>query len=62
VQHRHRPGPNLAAWDDLVEFAQDHGMNHETLVGFTRVLCNVMVRLTGGAVPRHRNCRDKKRI
>jgi hypothetical protein len=37
--------------DDIVEFAQDHVMDHETLVGFTKVLYNVMGRLTGGAPP-----------
>jgi hypothetical protein len=41
----YRPELRLAkiwpAWDDLVEFAQEHGMDHETLVGFTKVLYNV---------------------
>lgn len=37
--------------DDTVDFAQDHIMNHATLVGFTKVLYNVMGRLTGGAPP-----------
>ena len=34
-----------------VVFAQDYVMNHETLVGFTKMLYNVMGRLTGGAPP-----------
>ncbi len=34
---------------DIVTFAQDRLMDHETLVGFTKVLYNVMGRLTGGA-------------
>jgi hypothetical protein len=37
--------------DETVEFAQDHVMDHATLVGFTKVLYNVMGRLTGGAPP-----------
>jgi hypothetical protein len=37
--------------DDDVEFAQDRVMNHDTLVGFTKMLYNVMGRLTGGAPP-----------
>jgi hypothetical protein len=35
--------------DENVKFAQDHVMDHATLVGFTKVLYNVMGRLTGGA-------------
>jgi hypothetical protein len=50
------------ASDDLVEFAQDHGMDHETLVGFTKVLYNVMGRLTGGAAPRRRTLPMKSGI
>jgi hypothetical protein len=34
-----------------VEFAQDQVMAHATLVGFTKLLYNVMGRLTGGAPP-----------
>jgi len=34
-------------------------MDHETLVGFTEVLYNVMGCLTGGAAPRHRSSQDK---
>lgn len=36
------------ASDDIVVFAQDHVMNHETLVGFTKLLYNVMGRLSVG--------------
>jgi hypothetical protein len=36
---------------DTVAFAQDHVMTHETLVGFTKMLYNVIGRLTGGAPP-----------
>ena len=39
------------ASDDILAFAQDHVMDHETLVGFTKVLYKVMGRLTGGAPP-----------
>lgn len=39
------------AKSDPVEFAQDHVMDHATLVGFTKMLYNVMGRLTGGAPP-----------
>jgi hypothetical protein len=39
------------ASDDTVKFAQDHVMNHQTLVGFTKVLYNVMGRLVGAAPP-----------
>jgi hypothetical protein len=39
------------ASDDKVEFSQKHVMNHETLVGYTKMLYNVMGRLTGGAPP-----------
>jgi hypothetical protein len=38
---------------DTVDFAQDQRMSHETLVGYTKMLYNVMGRLTGGA-PRAR--------
>jgi hypothetical protein len=38
---------------DTVDFAQDQRMSHETLVGCTKMLYNVMGRLTGGA-PRAR--------
>jgi hypothetical protein len=37
--------------ENNVEFAQDRVMDHDTLVGFTKVLYNVMGRLTGGAPP-----------
>jgi hypothetical protein len=37
--------------NENVEFAQDRVMNHDTLVGFTKMLYNVMGRLTGGAPP-----------
>lgn len=37
--------------EDDVEFAQDHFMDHDTLVGFTKVLYNVIGLLTGGAPP-----------
>jgi hypothetical protein len=37
--------------DDIVEFAQDHVMDHDTLIGFTKLLYNVMGRITGGAPP-----------
>lgn len=39
------------AKDETVDFAQNHMMSHEALVGFTKVLYNVMGRLTGGAPP-----------
>ena len=39
------------AKSDPVKFAQDHVMDHATLVGFTKMLYNVMGRLTGGAPP-----------
>ena len=38
---------------DTVHFAQDQRMSHETLVGYTKMLYNVMGHLTGGA-PRAR--------
>jgi hypothetical protein len=38
---------------NTVDFAQDQRMSHETLVGYTKMLYNVMGRLTGGA-PRAR--------
>jgi hypothetical protein len=37
--------------DDIVAFGQDHVMDHDTLVGFTKMLYNVISRLTGGAPP-----------
>jgi hypothetical protein len=37
--------------DEVEDFGQDHVMNHESLVGFTKLLYNVMRRLTGGAPP-----------
>jgi hypothetical protein len=37
------------ASSETLVFAQDYVMDHETLVGFTKVLYNVMGRLTGGA-------------
>jgi hypothetical protein len=39
---------------DRIQFSQRHVMNHDTLVGFTKVLYNVMGRLTGGGAPRAR--------
>jgi hypothetical protein len=39
------------ASSDTVEFNQDWVMDHDKLVGFTKVLYNVMGRLTGGAPP-----------
>jgi hypothetical protein len=38
---------------DTVDFAQEQRMSHETLVGYTKMLYNVIGRLTGGA-PRAR--------
>jgi hypothetical protein len=37
--------------DDVVVFAQDHVMDHETLLGFTRFLYNAIGHLTAGAPP-----------
>ena len=37
--------------DDDIELPQNHVMNHDTLVGFTKVLYNVMGRVIGGAPP-----------
>jgi hypothetical protein len=49
----------LPASDDLVEFAQDHGMDHETVVGFTKVLYNASLAVPHlGIGP----ARTKKRI
>jgi hypothetical protein len=39
------------ASDDVVVFAQNYVMDHETLIGYTKLLYNVMGRLTGGAPP-----------
>jgi hypothetical protein len=39
------------ASSDTVEFKQNWVMDHDKLVGFTKVLYNVMGRLTGGAPP-----------
>jgi len=36
---------------DTVEFAQDQPMSHETLVGYTKMLYNVMGLLMGGVPP-----------
>lgn len=36
---------------DIVVFDQHYVMNHDTLVGFTKLLYNVMGKLTGGAPP-----------
>jgi hypothetical protein len=37
--------------DDIMVFEQDHAMSHETLVGYTKMLYNVMRRLTGTGPP-----------
>jgi hypothetical protein len=37
--------------DNDIEFRQDRVMKHDTLVGFTKMLYNVMGGLTGGAPP-----------
>jgi hypothetical protein len=37
--------------DDIVVFEQDYVMNHETLVGYTKMLYNVMRQLTGSGPP-----------
>jgi hypothetical protein len=36
---------------ERIEFSQRHVMNHDSLVRFTKMLYNVMGRLTGGAPP-----------
>jgi len=39
------------ASEGIVVFAQDHVMSHETLIGFTTMLYNVMRKLTGRGPP-----------